>query len=106
MPFHALTGEYCANLDRGSARLLKDAHHSLGALRRDHAVCLDHDFARIRIHNVLGDVATGDSVLQCLDGLLAVHEGLDLHVRDFLALGAVHFADNEILGDVDRRLVR
>ena len=99
---HALTGEYRTNLDRSSARLLKDTHHSLGALRRDHAVCLDHDFARIRIHNVLGDVATGDSVLQRLDGLLAVHEGLDLHVRDFLALGAVHFADNEILGDVDQ----
>ena len=99
---HALAGENRANLDRSSAGLLEDAHHSLGALRRDHAVCLDHDFAGVRIHNVLGDVAAGDSVLQTLDGLLAVHEGLDLHVRDFLALGAVHFADNEILRDIDQ----
>ena len=55
----------------------------------------------IRIHDILGDVSAGETLLQALDGLLAVGKGLDLHVGDLsLSFTAVCLTDDQILGYV------
>ena len=63
-------------------------------------VSLNHHFSRIRVCDRLRDISACQSLLQALNGLLPVHESLDLHKRNVLALAAVHFPDNNILGNI------
>ena len=63
-------------------------------------VVLD-DQLPVLIVNVLTGISPRDSVLQALDGLLAVHEGLHRHARNLRpVLAAVHFPDAQLLGHV------
>ena len=63
-------------------------------------VSLDHYFAGIRICNSLSNITSCDSLFQVFDRFVAVHESLDLHVRDLFAFAAVNFTDDQILGYV------
>ena len=54
----------------------------------------------IRVCDRLRDISACQSLLQALNGLLAVHKGLDLHKRNVLALTAVHLPDDDILGNI------
>ena len=67
----------------------------------DHVIALDQDIA-FRVTDILTGYTSCDSVLQALDGLLAVHERLDVHTGDHIfAFGTVHFTDDQFLGYVD-----
>ena len=63
-------------------------------------VSLDHYFACIRISNGLSNITSCNPLFQVLDHFVAVHESLDLHVRDLFAFAAVNFTDDQILGYV------
>ena len=55
----------------------------------------------IRVCDCLSDETSCDTLLQCLDGLLTIHECLDLHIRNLrLIPAAVLLADDRILGYV------
>ena len=61
-------------------------------------VCLYNHFSGLRIGDGLSNVTAGDTLLQALDGLFAIGECLDLHVRDILAFAAVNLTYDQILG--------
>ena len=66
-------------------------------------VCLDNNLACVRIHDILGNEASCDTLLQALDSLLSVCKALDLHIRNLAsACAAVILADNQILGNVNQ----
>ena len=63
-----------------------------------------HDHIAIAIHNIFAGYSSCDSVLQSLDGFLAVHEGADFHSGDLrkgLSFAAVHFANDQFLRHVN-----
>src|SRR5699024_7703084 len=95
-----LAAEHRADLHRLASGLLQHLHNSSRALGRTHMVSLDHNLTGIRICNSLRNIAAGTSLLQVLNHFISIHEGLDLHVGDLLALAAVHLTDNKILGYV------
>ena len=92
-----LTGQYGTDLNGLTSGLFQNLNNSLGALGRTHVVRLHHYFAGIGIGNGLGNIPAGKTVFQGLDGLAAVHKGLDLHVGDLAVLAAVYFTDDQVL---------
>ncbi len=61
---------------------------------------LYHHFTGIRIRDCLGNITSGNSLLEALNRLLTVGKCLDLHKRDILARTAIHLTDNHILGHI------
>ena len=95
------TGQDGTDLDGISALFLQCCHNSRCTLRRTHMILLNHHFTCIRVCDCLSDETSCDTLLQCLDGLLTIHECLDLHIRNLrLIPAAVLLADDQILGYV------
>ncbi len=60
-----------------------------------------HDHIAVIIFDILTGESSHDPVFQSFDGLLAVHERLNHHARDFIpALAAVRLADNQFLRNI------
>ena len=56
----------------------------------------------VPVFDVLTGISAVNSVFQALDRFLPVHKRLNCHAGDFVfALTAVHFADNQFLGNVN-----
>ncbi len=90
-------GQDRADLDPGRT-LGHDPGRAAGC---DHMVLFDDQVAVV-IVNVFAGNTSRDSVLEALNGLFAVHKCLDGHAGNrFSAFAAVHFADDQLLGDID-----
>ena len=65
-------------------------------------VCFYNNLTGIRIGNGFCDITSGNTLLQALNGFLAIRECLDLHERNLLAFAAVYLTDNQILRYVNQ----
>ena len=75
-------------------------HNALRPSGGDHLVRA-YDQLAVLIVNVFAGISSRNSVLQSLDGLLAVHERFHIHAGNgIFAFAAIDFADNQFLGYV------
>ena len=86
------------DLHRVSVVMLENLHDPCGSLGSHELIFLHYGLAGLGIHDILGKIPARHTLLKGLDGLLALLEALDLHIRDpVLALAAVCLADYQIL---------